>query len=400
MDATSRTSYAAIFRHTPMLPALLVIAALVMAGMGMVAPVLSLYGLSFSVSATQAALVITMFGIGRFAADIPAGMIAERFGRRSLLWGGPAIIAVTSVGAALAQDFTLLIVWRFLQGVGSGFYMTAAAATLADLSTPATRGRVMALYLGALLAGTSLGPALGGVVADLWGLAAPFWCWAATTALATLYALLRCRETRAPAAPGARGHGHMLAEVLKSRNFLLVAGVTFGIFFTRTAANWGMIPLIGQERFGFGVDTMGLTIALIGFGTLIVMPVSGWLCDTHGYRTVILLSCVLTAAGLMLVAFAPGQTVYWAGVLLVGIATGFGGPATNAFAANIAPSGHYGPTMGMLRAVGDAGFIIGPLAIGSAMDTIGIGNVEGLLANATLVLVAGLAFVAGITRRR
>lgn len=378
-----------------MLPSLLVIVALVMVGMGMVAPTLSLYGHSFGVNATQSALIITVFGIGRFLADIPAGIIAERFGRRSLLWGGPAIIAVSSVGAALAQDFTWLIVWRVVQGIGSGLYMTAAAATLADLSAPGTRGRVMALYLGALLAGTSIGPAIGGVIADQWGLAAPFWCWGATTALAALHALLNCRETRVTRGGSHAGHFEMISEVLSSRNFLLVAGVTFSIFFTRTAANWGMIPLVGQERFGFGVDAMGLAIALVGLGTLVVMPLSGWLCDTHGYRPVILASCTFTALGLMLVAFGSWQLTYWTGILLVGLATGLGGPASNAFAANIAPSERYGPTMGLLRAVGDAGFIIGPVAIGSAMDTAGIGNVEGLMANAALLLAAGFAFVLG-----
>lgn len=384
-----------------MLPALLVIVALVMSGMGMVSPVLSLYGPTFGVGATEAALVITVFGIGRFAADIPAGMLVERFGRRPLLWGGPAIIAVTSVGAAWADNFTLLIVWRFLQGLGSGLYMTAAAATLADVSTPATRGRVMALYLGALLAGTSLGPAIGGLAADAWGLQAPFWCWAVTTALAAVYAFVRCRETHTSGVGSGhhRGHFFLLTDVLRSRDFLLVAAVTFGIFFTRTAANWGMIPMVGQDRFDFGVDTMGLAIALIGFGTLIVMPISGWLCDTHGFRAVILVACVLTATGLALVAFAPGQLLYWTGVFTVGLATGFGGPATNAFAANIAPAGRYGPTMGLLRAVGDAGFIVGPVVIGSAMDLAGIGNVAGLLANGALVLSAGVAFVLGVKRR-
>ncbi|MBM6595220.1 MFS transporter [Microvirga pudoricolor] len=379
-----------------MLPSLLVIVCLVMAGMGMVAPVLSLYGQSFSVGATEAALVITMFGVGRFAADIPAGLLTERFGRKLLLWGGPALIAATSVGAALADDFVVLLIWRFLQGIGSGLYMTAAATALADLSSPTTRGRVMALYLGALLAGTSIGPALGGIVAEAWGITAPFWFWAASTALASAYALLRCRETQAKPAGHHESHFQMISQVVTKRNFLLVAGVTFSIFFTRTAANWGMIPLLGQQRFELGVNSIGIAISLIGFGTLIVMPIAGWICDHHGHKTIILMSSLFTALGLAVIALSPSINLYWAGVLLIGLATGLGGPASNAFAANTAPPGQYGPTMGILRAVGDAGFIVGPIAIGSTIDAVGIGFADGLLINAALVLLAGLSFRLGI----
>ncbi len=105
--------------------------------MGSLAPVLALYASSFGVTEWAIGAVITVFGLGRLAVDIPAGLLAERIGRRALLWIGPAVAGVASVGAALTDSYLLLVACRFLQGVGSGIYMTVATIVCADLSTPA-----------------------------------------------------------------------------------------------------------------------------------------------------------------------------------------------------------------------------------------------------------------------
>jgi len=57
-------------------------------------------------------------------------------------------------------------------------YTTAAIVMLADISTPANRGRLMSYYQGSLLLGSGLGPTLGGFVAQYFGLAAPFFVYA------------------------------------------------------------------------------------------------------------------------------------------------------------------------------------------------------------------------------
>ncbi len=117
----------------------MVMVVLIMSGNGMVAPMLSLYAQQFGVSGILTGMMITLFGIGRLLANVPAGILSERFGRRLFLCIGPALIAVGSVGAALAADFELLLVWRFVQGVGSGIYMTVSATVAVQVSQPGER---------------------------------------------------------------------------------------------------------------------------------------------------------------------------------------------------------------------------------------------------------------------
>ena len=89
-------------------------------------------------------------------------------------------------GAALAVDFTSLLVWRFLQGVGSGVYLTASLAAMADISPPNRRAMNMALYQSSLQLGASFGPAVGGFAAHYFGFASVFWFYAGVALLASV----------------------------------------------------------------------------------------------------------------------------------------------------------------------------------------------------------------------
>ena len=63
---------------------LLVMIACIMMGSGLVAPILSLYAQTFGVASTLVGTLVTIFGIGRLVANLPAGYLSQRIGRRPL----------------------------------------------------------------------------------------------------------------------------------------------------------------------------------------------------------------------------------------------------------------------------------------------------------------------------
>jgi MFS family permease len=388
--------YAAILKSQPALIVVMATVAGHMLMMGSLAPILSLYGKSFGVSEWAIGVVVTIFGVGRLAVDIPAGLLAEKLGRKTLLWIGPAIACVASVGAALTDDYAILVVFRFFQGVGSGIYMTVATIVSADLSTPTTRGRVMALYQAALLTGAGLGPAVGGFVAEYFGLRAPFWMAAAIGLFSALYARFAFSETRS-SAHGRHKDGHGLSAL-----FLVVAVaplavlmfIQFGAFFTRSASQWTITPLLGHTRFGLEAGALGLALTLAALSNLAVLPWAGSASDRFGCVPVICVSTLLVGLSLFLIAVSWAPWMYWAGMVLMGIATGFSGPAIAAYAAEHAPGGRYGPTMGILRFAGDLGFVVGPVLLGLSVDFLSVGYDGALLINGALVVLSALMFVA------
>ena len=83
-------------------------------GMSIISPIISLYASSFGVNLAVASLTITAHAFGRFLADIPAGIAADRIGRRPIMIVGSVLVMVTAFLNASAQSFTLYLVYRFL----------------------------------------------------------------------------------------------------------------------------------------------------------------------------------------------------------------------------------------------------------------------------------------------
>ncbi|MET4579218.1 MFS transporter [Ottowia thiooxydans] len=399
-------------------PALIVIMLSVAGHMVMnsaLAPVLSVYAGSFGVNEIAIGLVMTIFGVGRLLADIPAGLLAEKQGRKRWLWMGPLIAGSASIGAALTQDYQWLVALRFLQGIGSGIYMTVAAIVCADLSTPATRGRVMALYQAAVLTGAGLGPAIGGISSDLGGIQATFWISALIAFSTVAYVWVRMPETnQANAKAWAQAQGQAKDSVSATRGsvhgmaalmavvgalpLLMLMIVNFGVFFSRSGGQWTALPLLGTEQFGLSAGRLGLILALSSLLNLVALPWAGSLGDRFGNGRVILVSSSLTAVALMLVAFSVDVAMFSLGTVLLGVAGSFVAPAIAAFAAQHAPNSQFGPTMGVLRFGGDLGFVCGPLLLGAVMQFFHASYAGALLVNAAIVVGATVAF-AWVLRR-
>lgn len=94
------------------------------------------------------------------------GKFGDVLGRRRLFLVAIALFTIASVGCAFAGDFTQLIVWRAVQGLGGGGLMILSQAIIADIVPASERGK----YLGPLGAVFGLsavgGPLLGGFFVD------------------------------------------------------------------------------------------------------------------------------------------------------------------------------------------------------------------------------------------
>jgi MFS family permease len=399
--ASDRPSYLGVLRKTQGLAPILMMIVFVMSGNTLVAPILSLYAQSFQVTSTMVGALITLFGVGRLCANIPAGIAGQRLGLRPVLVLGPLVIAVGSIGAATATDFTVLLVWRFVQGLGSGIYMTSSAAALAAAARPSERGRTMSLYQGAMLLGASLGPGVGGWLATWFGFTAPFWAYAVMAGAAACVALISYRDTDPVVPRRAPGDaaGPVGTMALLAAPFIAAGLINFGVFFTRTASQWQLVPLVGHERFGLDAGTLGLALTVTAVANIVTLPASGWLIDRFGARVCVVVSTIALGLGLAVLTVAASVTWFWVAMALTGLAGGLNGPAINTYVIEIAPRESYGPALGIQRSAGDAGFIAGPIIVGLVDDLTRFGHGGGLVLNIAILVIAALSF-AVVARRR
>ena len=219
--------------------------------------------------------------IAAFAvAQLLAGPLSDRFGRRPVAIGGVAAYIVGSLIAALAGGLTMLVAGRVLQAVGTCCTVVCARAIVRDrydASTGARRLSQAASWVGLM---PLAAPLLGGA------LVAPFG-WRSTFVvmtvfgLVTLVACLRLLDesNRQPDRSALRP-GPMLA------NYLTVLRSPTWLAFTLigTAMYWGLFAFLAESSFVF-VGLFGLSPT--GFGVAFAMVTTGFLLGTFAVRRVL-----------------------------------------------------------------------------------------------------------------
>ena len=369
-----------------------------MAGQGVVGPVLPLYARDFGVSATMVGLTLTVFALARLILNIPAGIIADRFGRRVLLIGGPILTSIGMFGSGFAGDIWSLLIWRFVAGAGSAFFMSGALIYLIDIAPPDLRTRYVATNQWALSVGVALGPGLGGLVAERWGLAAPFHLVGVIALFAAVYAVFRLPETRRSSSPELKDESpaREAARIARSGPFLAIAFVTGTIFMTRAGTRATLVPLHADETLAWGPGELGLVFTVTGVMTLFTLWPATWATENIGRASVILFSAMTAALGTFVIGSSSTPMWFVLGNVILTLGTGTAGPAPAAFVADLFPERMRGLGVGLYRSAGDVGFVLGPPALGWLSD-----NASMSVAFQTagcLVGAAGVYFVL-VTRR-
>lgn len=374
---------------------------LVMAGQGVVSPVLPLYASEFGVGTTMVGLTITTFAAARLLMNVPAGYIADRFGRRAILIGGPAVTAIGMIGSGMSDSIWTLLAWRFVAGAGSALYMSGAMVYLMDIARPDQLSRYVATNQWALSLGVSMGPGIGGLVAEQWGLSAPFFVVGVTAFTASVYSIFRLPETRDTQVEGrARAQDSTddtqpttVRDLALSRPFVLLAAVAMTIFVARAGIRGTLMPLRAKEALGWGPSEIGLLFTFTGLMTLFTLMPAARASDSIGRRSVILFSGVMAGAGALVVAGSATVAAFVIGNVVMSLGTGTAGPAPASFVADLTPPNLRGVVVGLYRSAGDLGSITGPVLLGMLADGVSIG--WSMTVAGVVVALAGIAFYIG-----
>ncbi|MEM9464708.1 MAG: MFS transporter [Actinomycetota bacterium] len=369
---------------------------LVMAGQGVVSPVIPLYAKDFGVSAATVGLTLTVFALARLIVNVPAGIIADRYGRRILLIGGPIITSIGMFGSGLSDSIGELLVWRFVAGAGSAFYMSGAMIYLIDIAAPEQRTRYVAVNQWALTLGFALGPGVGGLLGATYSLATPFYVVGGMGILTAVYAVIRLPETRDQAADeDADGDAPTMGAwtFALSRPFLLVALASATIFMTRAGTRATLMPLHADDALGWGPAEIGAVFTVTGLMTLFTLMPAAWASDHISRRFVVGFSGVFAGLGAALAGGIVTPLGFVLGNVVMSLGTGTAGPAPAAYVADIAPAGKRGLAVALYRSAGDVGFLAAPPLLGLLAEATSLSTA--LVVSGVIVAAGGLVFVAG-----
>lgn len=271
----------------------------------------------------QASLMSFFFALG--AGQLIAGPLSDRFGRKRPLYLGLLVFGLASIGCALAPSLQVLVVLRFIQGLGACTAMVTPRAVVRDLYTGPDAARLMASLLTVYSVSPILAPLAGSAVASAFGWRGVFavLCALAVAALAMVAWLLE--ETRpAPARRlgGLRAAVDGYRTLLADRQFLalaLIASCAVGCFFVYVANS----AFVMTAHYGV-LRSYALLFALNALAVIGMSRFNGRLVARFGLRR-LLRGAVATQAALvlalLLMQLAGVDALGWLVLLLM---AGFG----------------------------------------------------------------------------
>lgn len=365
--------------------------ALLAFGQGLLVPTLPFYSSSLGASAGLIGFIVAAAGIGTLIADVPAGALLGRLGRRPAMLIGAALVAISSLLVGVWANIPALIALRLLAGVGTALWGLSRHAYITDVIAPAQRGRSIAVFGGINRTGNLLAPAAGGIIAQVFGLSSPFLVAGVLAAATALLAYVTVPETgvRSTSVAGHKLRWGLVGALLRSHwRDLSAAGLAQIFAQMIRAGRQLLIPLYGKSL-GLDIAAVGSILSIAAALDVAMFFPAGFMMDRFGRKVAAVPSFAVMAIGMVVVSMATDFRSLLLGAAVLGFGNGLGSGTMMTLGADLAPPGAVGEFLGFWRLIGDTGQSGGPLIVGAAADAFGLA--------ATALILSGIGAAAALT---
>lgn len=374
---------------------------------GIVGPALSSINAHFEITASWGVWSFTIYTLF-FAVSIPVmGKLSDRYGRKQIFTIGISLFAVGSLISAFAPSFTIFLLGRAIQAIGTGGIFPITSAQIAATYPPESRGKYLG-YIGVVFSlGSILGPVVGGAII---GYLQWQWIFLVNVPISIIILLLLSKITvdqsiikkpidfkgiilltvtilavmlgitleniwlvglgvitsifmiqveRRAADPV------MKIDYFTKRNtlFILLLSLVSG-FVMATAIN--LMPLFSETVLGLSKGASGIGVTPLAISSMIASLVGGLLVDKVGAKKVLMLGFAVSLVGALSLAFlveSLGALIVTISIFGFGIGIIIGAPLNVMIIQNIAIT-ETGSAVGYLSLFRSVGSTLGPTIAG------------------------------------
>jgi DHA1 family multidrug resistance protein-like MFS transporter len=342
-----------------------------------------------SQAAFWSGLTTTAFGLAMFISGPIWGIIADRWGRKPMVLRAILGVAILSVATGLSPNVYWVIVFRATQGLFSG--TMAAASAMISANTPRDKiPYAMGLLAMAMYAGNTLGPFLGGLIANAVGYRNCFFVIGAVYFLGGLAVLFYTRENFVPVIKGWGSTLVSLGRLAISRQILPLLVVLF-MLSVGPSVMTPVIPLIiktmrsGSES----VIASGLAFSLMGVvSTISALVASRMAGGNISLKKMMVYSCLGTGLLYLPPMFAQALVPFIALMALRGTFTGGITMSSSSLIALTVTESEQGMAYGLQQSANFLGNGLGPVLGGGLASLISLRVVFPVAA--ALYILAGL----------
>ncbi|MBL7126175.1 MAG: MFS transporter [Dehalococcoidales bacterium] len=374
---------------------------------GLLSALLPLIKEGLGITYLQSGFLLSAYTITSGLSQIPCGWLGDRIRKNIILAVGLGGVGLATLAIGLSPSYYPMIAVLIIMGLFSGGYHPSAVPILSGYYEEARRGRVIALHMVGGSIGFSIGPLLGGLIAEHLGwrfafiiLSLPALCavpliikkFAIIEKLAGIISSQQPVDKRQVQTQTGT-HKMSIGEVLRPLAIILSLCVTMQLI-AGVAMSFAPLYLVG--RHGIAPAFAAVLVGIMRFGGISGSLLGGWLSDRWGRKQAIFVSLVGTGPVLYLITVLP----YNAGLIVVLILFGMSRYMTQAtmqpYLMSRTPPYIRGIIFGIYFGLGMEGqSLILPVA-GHFMDIYGITSVFAVIA----MVSAGLSLVTLLLAKR
>lgn len=333
-------------------------------GVNSVMPLVPHLGEVFGVSPAHASLVITAFTFPGIVFSPLAGLLADRYGRKVVVIPSLLLVAAGGVACAFAPNFPLLVLFRFIQGLGAAPLGLLNNTIIADSHKGAALTRMVG-YNGTVLSlGTALFPSIGGALAHL------EWRYTFMLPLLALGALALALKTPLAGPTKDSGVGQYLKDswsvTVQPRNLTLFA-ITFLTFVMLYGPIITCFPLLAHTVFNSSPPAIGATMIASSLGAALIASQLERLSRRFSPKKLLIASQFFYIAALVSLPFMTSHWMIALPIMLFGFGQGLNIPNVSAMLVSEAPAAQRAVIMSLNGTLLRLGQTVGPVLFGFLM---------------------------------
>jgi MFS family permease len=314
----------------------------------------------FEMSFTLASSLMWLVAIPGLAISILGGLLATRYGVKSLLTIGLSLCVLSSLLSFSSNTISLFQIGRFILGVGGALAVVSASTLLFQWFEGGKLGMAMGVFGLCMAAGTVAAFNGLGFVASSYG-----WRFSIlVTIIINVLALIICVGL-------AKEKGAKVAQKIKLEPFkninIWILGLGWALFNMAALGytTWGKI--IFTRYYDLTMDYSDLLASMLMLGAFI-QPLTGFISDMLGKRRVLIIfSCTIAFAIFLLFPYST-KSYFLPLALALGLATAFVPPTMFALSGEILGPGKGALGFGILNTFLNVAIIFGPLSVGYVLD--------------------------------
>lgn len=328
------------------------------ASFNMIIPKLPAYLTSLG-GAEYKGLIISLFTLTAMISRPFSGKIADKVGRIPTMLIGISVCVLISLLYPMLTTITGFLLLRLVHGFSTGFSPTGATTYLSDIIPFTRRGEAMGILGTAGTVGMAAGLAIGPSIANDFGLDVMFYCSSAMAVL-SIAVLSGIRETLKIK----QGFSVNVFKIHKRDLFEPKVFVPCLVMLLATYAYGAVFTVVPDLCLHVGIQNEGLPFVFLTIFSLSVRLIAGRASDKYGRRKVVIISTLLVAAAMLVLALSTSPLLLIIAISLYGLAQGMTSPTLLAWATDLSEEKHRGRGIASLYIFMELGIGIGAFISG------------------------------------